>query len=116
MVATSHPLVSQVGLDILKDGGIAMDAAIGSNAALGLMERVSNGIGGDLFAIVWDPRSERLRGYNGSARSPLGLAKETIWQVLAIYSGVCGRLVPASWRIRESADGESAEARNRIRL
>ena len=77
MVATSHPLASQVGLDILKDGGTAMDAAIGSNAALGLMEPVSNGIGGDLFAIVWDPTSERLRGYNGSGRSPLGLAKET---------------------------------------
>ena len=77
MVATSHPLASQVGLDILKDGGTAMDAAIGSNAALGLMEPVSNGIGGDLFAIVWDPKSERLRGYNGSGRSPLGLAKET---------------------------------------
>jgi len=76
MVATSHPLASQVGLDILKDGGSAMDAAIGANAALGLMEPVSNGIGGDLFAIVWDPELEHLRGFNGSGRSPLNLTKD----------------------------------------
>lgn len=76
MVATSHPLASQVGLDILKDGGTAMDAAIAANAALGLMEPVSNGVGGDLFAIVWDPDSQRLRGFNGSGRSPLNLTKD----------------------------------------
>jgi gamma-glutamyltranspeptidase/glutathione hydrolase len=76
MVATSHPLASQVGLDILKDGGSAMDAAIGANAALGLMEPVSNGIGGDLFAIVWDPELECLRGFNGSGRSPMNLTKD----------------------------------------
>ncbi len=77
IVATSHPLASQIGLEILRDGGTAMDAAIGSNAALGLMEPVSNGIGGDLFAIVWDPKTQRLHGFNGSGRSPMGLSKET---------------------------------------
>lgn len=74
MVATSHPLATQVGLDILKQGGTAVDAAIAANAALGLMEPVSNGIGGDLFAIVWDAASGRLHGYNGSGRSPKSLS------------------------------------------
>jgi gamma-glutamyltranspeptidase/glutathione hydrolase len=73
MVATSHPLATQVGLDVLKQGGTAIDAAIAANAALGLMEPVSNGVGGDLFAIVWDAKTKKLYGYNGSGRSPQGL-------------------------------------------
>jgi gamma-glutamyltranspeptidase/glutathione hydrolase len=73
MVATSHPLATQVGLDILKNGGTAVDAAIAANAALGLMEPVSNGVGGDLFAIVWDAKTKKLYGYNGSGRSPKSL-------------------------------------------
>jgi gamma-glutamyltranspeptidase/glutathione hydrolase len=70
MAATAHPLASQVAIDILKKGGNAVDAAIAANATLGLMEPVGNGIGGDLFAIVWDPESEKLYGYNASGRSP----------------------------------------------
>ena len=73
MVATSHPLATQVGLQVLRDGGNAIDAAIAANAAIGLMEPTGNGIGGDLFAIVWDAESERLYGYNGSGRSPQSL-------------------------------------------
>src|SRR5689334_23883082 len=73
MVATSHPLATQVGLDILRKGGTAVDAAIAANATLGLMEPVSNGIGGDLFAIVWDAKTKKLYGYNGSGRSPKAL-------------------------------------------
>ena len=73
MVATSHPLATQVGLDVLKQGGTAIDAAIAANAALGLMEPVSNGVGGDLFAIVWDAKTKKLYGYNGSGRSPKAL-------------------------------------------
>src|SRR6201995_2862088 len=65
MVATSVPLATQIGLDVLKKGGTAMDAAIAANAALGLMEPVSNGVGGDLFAIVWDAKTKKLYGYNG---------------------------------------------------
>jgi gamma-glutamyltranspeptidase/glutathione hydrolase len=73
MVATSHPLATQIGLDILRAGGTAVDAAIAANAALGLMEPTGNGIGGDLFAIVWDQKSGKLHGYNGSGRSPRSL-------------------------------------------
>jgi gamma-glutamyltranspeptidase/glutathione hydrolase len=72
MAATAVPLASQVAIDILKKGGSAVDAAIAANAALGLMEPVSNGIGGDLFAIVWDPKTKKLYGYNGSGRAPKG--------------------------------------------
>ncbi|MEL6305563.1 MAG: gamma-glutamyltransferase [Bacteroidota bacterium] len=70
MVATSHPLATQIGLDILKDGGNAIDAAIAANAALGLMEPTGCGIGGDLFAIVWDGKTKKLYGLNASGRSP----------------------------------------------
>ena len=73
MAATSHPLATQIALDAMKRGGSAMDAAIAANAALGLMEPTGNGIGGDLFAIVWDPKTKRLHGYNGSGRSPKSL-------------------------------------------
>src|SRR4249920_3635170 len=72
MAATMQPLASQIAIDVLKKGGTAVDAAIAANAALGLMEPVSCGIGGDLFAIVWDPKSQKLYGYNGSGRSPQG--------------------------------------------
>ncbi|MGY1411161.1 gamma-glutamyltransferase [Luteimonas sp. A611] len=73
MAATSHPLATQIALDVMKGGGSAVDAAIAANAALGLMEPTGNGIGGDLFAIVWDPATRRLHGYSGSGRSPKSL-------------------------------------------
>ncbi|UCD48798.1 MAG: gamma-glutamyltransferase [Phycisphaerales bacterium] len=73
MAATSQPLATQVALDILKQGGSAVDAAIAANAALGLMEPTGNGIGGDLFAIVWDARTKELYGLNASGRSPYAL-------------------------------------------
>jgi gamma-glutamyltranspeptidase / glutathione hydrolase len=73
MAATSHPLVTQIALDILKDGGSAVDAAIAANAALGLMEPTGSGIGGDLFAIVWDNKTQKLYGLNASGRSPQSL-------------------------------------------
>lgn len=70
MVCTSQPLATQVGLDILKKGGTAIDAAIAANAVLGLMEPTGCGIGGDLFAIVWDAETQKLYGLNASGRSP----------------------------------------------
>ena len=72
IAASAHPLATQIAVDILKKGGNAIDAAIATNAALGLMESPACGIGGDLFAIVWDPKSRRLHGYNGSGRSAKG--------------------------------------------
>ena len=73
MVATSHPLATQVGIDILKKGGNAIDAAIAANAAIGLMEPTGNGIGGDLFAIIWIEKEKKLYGLNASGRSPSSL-------------------------------------------
>jgi gamma-glutamyltranspeptidase/glutathione hydrolase len=76
MAATSQPLATQIALDILKAGGSAADAAIAANAALGLMEPVGSGIGGDLFAIVWDADKKELAGLNASGRSPKSLTLE----------------------------------------
>ncbi|WP_138431316.1 gamma-glutamyltransferase [Fodinibius saliphilus] len=78
MVATSQPLATQIGLDILKNGGNAIDAAIAANAALGLMEPTGSGIGGDLFAIVWSAEDQKLYGLNASGRSPKGLSYEQL--------------------------------------
>ena len=80
MAATAHPLASQVAIDILKAGGSALDGAIAANAALGLMEPTGNGIGGDIFFIIWDPDSKQLYGYNGSGRSPMGRSLEQLKQ------------------------------------
>lgn len=73
MACTSHPLASQVAIDILKKGGTAVDAAIAANACIGLMEPTSNGIGGDLYAIVWDAKTQKLYGLNASGRAPKSL-------------------------------------------
>tara|TARA_B100001057_G_scaffold493708_1_gene588771 strand:+ start:3733 stop:5418 length:1686 start_codon:yes stop_codon:yes gene_type:complete len=76
MVTTSHPLATQIGIDILKKGGNAVDAAIAANAAIGLMEPTGNGIGGDLFAIIWIENNKKLYGLNASGRSPKNLKLE----------------------------------------
>ncbi len=74
MAATSQPLATQVALDIMQQGGNAIDAAIAANALLGLVEPTGNGIGGDLFAIVWDADTQQLYGLNASGRSPQSLS------------------------------------------
>jgi len=76
IAATSHPLATQIAVQLLRQGGSAVDAAIGANAALGLMEPTGAGVGGDLFAIVWDAEHRQLRGLNASGRSPLSLTLE----------------------------------------
>ena len=82
MVATSQPLATQIGVDILKQGGNAIDAAIAANAALGLMEPTGCGIGGDLFAIVWDAKQKKLFGLNAGGRSSKSLSYEKLQQEL----------------------------------
>ena len=72
IVAASHPLAAQIGLDVLKGGGNAVDAAIATSAAMGLMEPMSCGVGGDVFAIVWDAKTQKLYGLNGCGRAPGG--------------------------------------------
>jgi len=76
--ASAQPLASMVGIDILKAGGNAVDAAIAMNAVLGLMEPTGNGIGGDIFVLVYDPETEQVYGLNGAGRSPMGLDIETV--------------------------------------
>jgi len=73
MACTSQPLATQIALDILKKGGTAIDAAIAADAALGLMEPTGSGMGGDLFAIVWDAKTQKLYGLNSSGPSPKSL-------------------------------------------
>ena len=76
MAATSQPLATQVALDVMKNGGNAIDAAIAANALLGLVEPTGNGLGGDLFAIVWDAKTKKIYGLNASGRSPKSLSLE----------------------------------------
>jgi gamma-glutamyltranspeptidase/glutathione hydrolase len=102
MVAAAHPLAVQIGVDILKQGGSAVDAAIAVNAALGFLEPVSCGIGGDLFAIVWDAESGKLQGLNGSGRAPLALTADKVEPdpdgTIPLYS-------PYAWSVPGTVDG-----------
>ena len=83
MAATAQPLASNIAIDVLQAGGSAVDAAVAANAALGLMEPTGNGIGGDLFAIVWDPKTKQLYGYNGSGRAPMGRSLDELRGAIA---------------------------------
>ena len=78
VAATSHPLATQIAVDMLQQGGSAVDAAIAANAALGLMEPTGCGVGGDLFAIVWEAKTQKLYGLNASGRSPYSLTLENL--------------------------------------
>lgn len=76
--ATAHPLASLAAIEMLKAGGSAVDAAIAANAVLGLCEPIACGIGGDCFVMLWDPKTGKVEGLNGSGRSPRGLSLETV--------------------------------------
>ncbi len=102
MVAAAQPLAVQIGLDVLKAGGSAVDAAIATNAALGFLEPVSCGLGGDLFAMVWDPKTEKLYGLNASGRAPASL---TIDKVPADEDGTIPVYSVYSWTVPGCADG-----------
>src|SRR3954465_7829999 len=70
MIATSQPLASAAGLKVLQDGGNAIDAAIAAAAVLAVVEPTMNGVGGDLFAIVYDAKDHKIHGLNASGRAP----------------------------------------------
>jgi gamma-glutamyltranspeptidase/glutathione hydrolase len=107
--ATSHPLGTLAGIEILKKGGSAVDAAIAINAALGFLEPTANGIGGDLYAMLWDPGASRVVGIAGSGRSPRGLSfgtarSRTKKGVLPAYGAVTVTVpgtVDAWWRLHQ---------------
>jgi gamma-glutamyltranspeptidase/glutathione hydrolase len=107
--ASSHPLGTLAGIEILKKGGSAVDAAIAINAALGFLEPTANGIGGDLYAMLWDPKASKVVGIAGSGRSPRGLSLETVQSrakggVLPNYGAVTVTVpgtVDAWWRLHQ---------------
>jgi gamma-glutamyltranspeptidase / glutathione hydrolase len=76
--ATAHPLASLAALDMLRLGGSAVDAAVAANAVLGLVEPIACGVGGDCFVMLWDPKTGKVEGLNGSGRSPQGLSLDTV--------------------------------------
>ena len=102
LVATSHPLAAQVGLDILKSGGNAADAAIAVSAMMGLVEPMSCGIGGDLFAIYWDAKTQKLYGLNASGRSPYGISKKVFDDLKLDQIPIHG---PLAWSVPGCVDG-----------
>lgn len=102
MVAAAHPLAVLVGVETLKKGGSAVDAAIAVNAALALMEPVSCGLGGDLFAMVYDPATGKLYGLNGSGRAPLALTRD---KVPPAPDGTVPLHSPYAWTVPGCVDG-----------
>jgi gamma-glutamyltranspeptidase/glutathione hydrolase len=102
MVAAAHPLAVQIGVDLLRAGGSAVDAAIGVNAALGFLEPTANGVGGDLFAVVWDAESGRLVGLNASGRSPAAMPGD---RIPADEDGTIPLHSPYAWSVPGAVDG-----------
>ncbi|HZZ34999.1 MAG TPA: gamma-glutamyltransferase family protein [Caulobacteraceae bacterium] len=107
--ATAHPLATLAAIDILRAGGSAVDAAVAANACLGFLEPIACGVGGDCFAMLWDPKAKKVVGLNGSGRSPRGLSLETqrarardgfIWRYGATAVSVPGA-VDAWWSLHQ---------------
>ncbi|HEX9187630.1 MAG TPA: gamma-glutamyltransferase, partial [Vicinamibacteria bacterium] len=105
MVCASQPLAALVGVDVLKAGGTCVDAAIATNAALGLMEPASCGIGGDLFAILWIERDRKLYGLNASGRAP---AAWTLEKAQGLGLTRIPRQSPLSWSVPGCVSGWQA--------
>ncbi|MFV0443744.1 MAG: gamma-glutamyltransferase [Planctomycetaceae bacterium] len=102
MVATSQPLAAQAGLKVLLAGGNAADAAIAANAVLGVVEPMSCGLGGDLFVLYWDAKTQQLSGLNASGRSPQALSVETFTSRKLTAVPETG---PLSWTVPGCIDG-----------
>ena len=105
MAATSHPLATAAAVKVLQDGGNAVDAAIAANAVLGVVEPMSCGVGGDLFAIVWDSKSKKLHGLNASGRSPYAATREFFREKSLDAIPTHG---PLSWSVPGCVDGWEA--------
>ncbi len=102
MVATSHPLAAGAGLAVLHKGGNAIDAAIAVNATLGVVEPMSCGAGGDLFAIVWDAKTKKLYGLNASGRSPYQATRDVFKKKDLKEVPLYG---PLTWTVPGCVDG-----------
>lgn len=102
MVATSHPLAAQIGLDVLRQGGNAADAAVAVSAALGVMEPMSCGLGGDLHALVWDAKTKKVYALNASGRAPRQATRQYFadkgHKEIPLYG-------PLSWSVPGCLDG-----------
>ena len=114
MAATSQPLATATAIRVLQQGGNAIDAAIAANAVLGVVEPMSCGLGGDLFAIVWDAKAKKLVGLNASGRSPAAATIELLqvegperdpdlWAAVLVGTGLRRRLGSASQAVRQQA-------------
>ncbi|OYQ36043.1 gamma-glutamyltransferase [Niveispirillum lacus] len=101
--ATSQPLATQVAISILQQGGSAVDAAIAANAALGLMEPTGSGVGGDLFALIWDPKQNKVVGLNASGRAPKGQSLEALVKRLGP-----GKMIPSHGSLSVTVPGAVA--------
>lgn len=102
MVASAQPLCTQAGVEILRKGGSAVDAAIATNACLGLMEPTANGLGGDLYALLWDPAQKKVVGLNASGRAPLALTAD---EVPPLPDGTIPLYGPYAWSVPGCGDG-----------
>ncbi len=102
MAATSQPLATAAAIRVLQDGGTAVDAAIAANAVLGVVEPMSCGIGGDLFAIVWDAKTQKLSGLNASGRAPQNATLDKFKSLKLSQIPTSG---PLSWSVPGCVDG-----------
>ncbi|MFV3131868.1 gamma-glutamyltransferase [Niveispirillum sp. KHB5.9] len=101
--ATSQPLATQVAISILQQGGSAVDAAIAANATLGLVEPTGSGMGGDLFALIWDPKTRKVVGLNASGRSPKGQSLDDLVKRLGP-----GKMIPSHGSLSVTVPGAVA--------